>query len=91
MDGEAKGSRRRVEELTPFGQMLRERGITDGEAAEALGVTRQYVNSWACGRATPSLRCAKEVAAWARRIGGEAPVDAWTPVARKPRKAKAKR
>lgn len=64
-------------EKTLFGRFVEKEGLTYEEVAGALGVTRQYANFIAVGRAFPGRSLMFKIAAWARSRGGSIPVDSW--------------
>jgi predicted XRE-type DNA-binding protein len=59
---------------TFFGHHLKKQKISAADAAEALGVTKSYVNLLISGKMTPGLRLAIEIQRWSN---GAVPADGW--------------
>jgi transcriptional regulator with XRE-family HTH domain len=59
---------------TPFGRYLKKQKISALDAAEALGVTKSYVNLLISGAMTPGLKLAIEIQHWTK---GTVPADSW--------------
>jgi plasmid maintenance system antidote protein VapI len=62
---------------TVFGRMLDDQGISFGRAASELGRSRQYLHMLATGEREVNLPMAVKIAAWAKRLGGDVPVESW--------------
>ena len=60
--------------LTLFGRYLKKRKISYDDAANALNLTRSYVNMLCTGKATPGLKAAARINKWTR---GGVPFEAW--------------
>lgn len=54
--------------MTPFGLWLSKRGLSYGDAAQELSITRSYVQMLATGRATPKLGLAGKIEEWSKRL-----------------------
>ena len=59
---------------TRFGRYLKQRGISDAEAATALGFTRSYIQMLRTGAATPGLKTASAIRKWSK---GEVAFESW--------------
>lgn len=68
---------RRKESPTEFGRAVHRLGLSDSQVAEALGVTRQYVNQLARRKVTPGLALAKRIMKWSAGLGEPVPMESW--------------
>lgn len=62
---------------TLFGRFIEKENLTYEEVAAALGITRQYANFIAVGRAFPGRALMFKIEAWAKSRGGAIPLDSW--------------
>lgn len=62
---------------TKLGRACRKLGVSVGQLARDLGVTRSYARMLCAGEATPGLALAIDVEEWSRRLGEPVPVGSW--------------
>lgn len=62
------------EQLTDFGRLLEERGLSYAAAGADLGITRSYAQMLATGAATPQLVLAGKIELWS---GGKVRMQTW--------------
>ena len=59
---------------TRFGRYLKQKEISDADAASALGCTRSYIQMLRTGTATPGLKTASAIRKWSK---GEVAFESW--------------
>jgi hypothetical protein len=59
---------------TKFGDYLKKRELSDGEAAKELELTKSYIQQLRTGTATPGLHAAAKIQKWS---AGEVPFESW--------------